>query len=351
MHCCCSPYFQRRDEVLDPSLVLVGGTGRSGTTLLRQLLEASGVAASFGSEARVFSDVGGVFDFAGFLNGPYSALDYDTRLRTLSSLLTDATKRWVPLTWARAGATGRNTTVEADDSRLELGARARRLGKAIVNSRLAPRYAGVGIADKISEWEKLCADLLSQLSTDSFEGRWSGTPRYAASEVHFCRQDIALPALTAFTDRVLEQVAGGRSIVVDDTPHGVMKIAAAQIVQPSARAIIVQRDPFDVVASMRRTRWAPSDVLDCARFVEHHRGALDSVVDHPGVLVVDLEDLLRRPKDVLGAVGIHLGLTHELEWPVSVERRLSTIGRARTEISPSDREAIERSVGWTWIDR
>lgn len=335
----------------DPSLVLVGGTGRSGTTLFRQVLEASGVATSFGSEARVFSDAGGVFDFAEFLIGPYSAFDYDSRFRTLSSLLTESTKRWTPLTWARAGATGRNTTIEDDDSRLELGARARRLGKAVVNSRVAPRYAGVGIADKISDWEKLCAGLFSELSADSFEGRWSGTPRYAASQVNFCEPEIAQQALTAFTSRVLEQLAGGRSFVVDDTPHGILKIAAAQIVQPTARAILVRRDPFDVVASMRRTRWAPSDVLDCARFVEHHLMALDSVVDHPGVLVVDLEDLLLSPKEVLGTVGNHLGLSHELEWPDSVERRLSTIGRARAEISPSDRHAIERSLGWTWTDR
>lgn len=327
-------------------LVLVGGTGRSGTTLMRQLLSEAGVAASFGSEARVFADKDGVFDMASLVSNPYSIFEYDTAVRDLQRLLKETSKRWRLGELALVASSGANTTSSGGGTRSSSAiTSARRLGRKALSSRVVPRYAGVGLEAAVPRWDEHCDGLFASLTSHSYPGRWSGTPQFHESEIFFAPQQEALAALRRFVQSVLSDAAGPANVVVDDTPHGVLKLDAARTVSSGTRAIVMKRDPFDVVASMMRTRWAPSNALACAEILDHHVRALGEIEGDGDVLVIELESLLADPTEDLDRICSHLGVG-QISWPETIPRRLDTVGRGRTELAPEDVAVIRERFGW-----
>ena len=334
----------------DTQLILVGGTGRSGTTLVRQILLADGRFSGFGSEARFLSDAGGVFDFTTFLSSDYSAFDYDVRVRQLLTLLEKVADRWRPLDVASVAGSGANSTQAATAVPMQMAKSVRRIGRAALTSRAAPSYAGVGVSRAIRDWNAIVAELASSLARSEYEGRWAGTPRFQVDQVLFAGPEESLAALRAFMASILSGASSnfGSLGMVDDTPHGILKLDAALQVCPSTLAIHVKRNPVDVVASMRRMRWAPSDVEACARFVDHHLRALQRVETKLGAHIekIDLEALVQSPTTVLDPLSERLGLTTPLLWPKNLERRIETVGRARQDLTAAERTLLSRQFGW-----
>ena len=276
-------------------LGLIGGTGRSGTTALRDALARHPDVLAF-PELRFAIDPDGLVDTYRAFGAGWSPYHADVRLRRLGALL-DAV---------------------ADDSPVALPGRvARKLGlDGRLGRQLLPAYHGHRALDVCPTFAERAGQLLDALTDYTYAGAWTGTPAGARAQVRvggpYDRAALAA-TLGGFWRAVAADSlsSAGRSFFLDKQTWSVLWVDAILDLLPEARLVHVVRDPRDVAASTMTMRWGPSRPAEAARFVA---GVLDrwaevrSVVPTDRVLEVRLEDLGADPPAVLRQIADFFGL-------------------------------------------
>ena len=274
-------------------LGLVGGTGRSGTTALRDALALHPDVLAF-PELRFAVDPDGLVDTYRAFGAGWSPFHADVRLRRLAALL-DAVARDSP-----AALPGRA---------------ARKLGLDPAR-RLLPAYHGHRALDVCPAFEDLSRQLLDALTDYTYRGAWTGTPGGARAEVR-----VGGPydsgALAATLGGFWRAVAAdslshaGRSFFLDKQTWSVLWFDAVLDLLPEARLVHIVRDPRDVAASVMSMGWGPGEPAEAARFVGSvldRWAEVRAAVPAERVLEIRLEDLGADPPAVLRRVTDFFGL-------------------------------------------
>jgi len=281
---------------------LVGGTGRSGTTLLRQVFSLHPNVATLSGEARFLSDPDGVADFLAGLSSYWSPYVFDVRVRRLESLLRDL---------GRPGRMGRLTpvtgTAPARRSGASGGGRLKApMAAALARSgagRLLPRYWSVDLEAECPAYSELVDELIRRLVAFKFAGRWMGAPRRQASSLLYGTPDVT-DALRWFCREFAARVCTRQaaSHFVEDTPFNLLAFDVIRRLLPESRLVHIYRDPRDVVASYMSRRWSPSDPELGAKFyvgVMRRWEKIREELSAESYIEVGLSDLVDKPEPVL----------------------------------------------------
>jgi hypothetical protein len=97
---------------------------------------------------------------------------------------------------------------------------------------------------------------------------------------------------------------------IDDTPYGPLRTRQIRKIVPSTPVIAIVRAPKDTLASMISRKWAPKRWDDCALRLKHVLGRLSDLADDSQLSIMRLEDLTEDPVGRLGQACELLGL----EW-------------------------------------
>jgi len=309
-------------------LGLIGGTGRSGTTALRDALAHHPDVLAF-PELRFAIDPDGLVDTYRAFEAGWSPFLADVRLRRLAALL-DAV---------------------ADDSDLAIPGRlARKVG---VDQRLGrqtvPAYHGHRALDVCPTFSQRSRQLIDALTGYVYPGAWTGTPGGARSEVHvggpYDRAALAATLGGFWRAVAADSLAhAGRSFFLDKQTWSILWFDAILDLLPEARLVHMVRDPRDVAASTMTMRWGPSDPKEAAWFVG---GVLDqwaevqARVPAERILEVRLEDLGADPAAVLRQITDFLGL----DWhDALLDADLSKTGAGRWRRLPPAAQAVLSEV-------
>ena len=270
---------------------LVGGTGRSGTTALRDALALHPDVLAF-PELRFAVDPDGLVDFYRQAAAGWSPFHADVRLRRLEALL-DAVAGDARTAWP--GRVGRKLGLDE------------RVGRTLV-----PAYHGHRAQAVCPTFRQRSRELIGALTDYTYPGAWTGTPGGARAEVRV-GGPYRLGALAGELGGFWRAVAAdslahaGRRYLLDKQTWSVLWADAVLDLLPSARLVHVVRDPRDVAASTMSMRWGPSDAARAARWVADllRRAAEVEARCPPGrVLTVRLEDLagggLRQAAEFVG---------------------------------------------------
>lgn len=126
----------------------------------------------------------------------------------------------------------------------------------------------------------------------------------------------------------------GAAFGVDDTPYSALHGLRVRSLFPECTFVAVVRDPKDVLSSTMERKWAPKNWNDCA-----HRIAttmkrilddfdLDPEEPDPGSVLLRLEDLVKRPKEILSDFARHsLELEWDDAWELPIREADAHIGR------------------------
>ena len=312
---------------------LIGGTGRSGTTALRDALALHPDVLAF-PELRFAIDPDGLVDLYRQSGAGWSPFHADVRLRRLEALLAAVADDPVS---ALPGRVGR--WLGLDET----------LGRALV-----PAYHGHRAEAVCPTFRQRAHELIDTLTDYRYEGAWTGTPGGARAEV--CvggPYDLGNLAGTlggfwrAVAADSLEHA--GRTFFLDKQTWSVLWFDAILDLLPSARLVHVVRDPRDVAASTMSMRWGPKRAGDAARWVLDllHRAAEAEARCPPGrVLTVRLEDLayggLRRSAE-------HLGIAWHPALEAADLGRVNA-GRWRRDLRAGEAEEVARVLA-PWADR
>ncbi|WP_412060268.1 sulfotransferase family protein [Rubrivirga sp. IMCC45206] len=282
-------------------LGLIGGTGRSGTTALRDALARHPDVLAF-PELRFAIDPDGLVDTYRAFEAGWSPFHADVRLRRLEALL----------------------AAVADDAPGTLPGRvARKLGLGERLGRVpVPAYTGHRAVDVCPTFRERARQLIDALTDYTYAGAWTGTPGGARAEVRvggpYDREALA-ETLGGFWRAVAADslAHAGRSFFLDKQTWSILWVDAILDLLPSARLVHVVRDPRDIAASYTSMGWGPSRPADAARLVADVLDRWAEVRDRvpaDRVLEVRLEALAAAPEPSLREVCDFLGI----EWHEAV---------------------------------
>ena len=309
-------------------LGLIGGTGRSGTTALREALALHPDVLAF-PELRFAVDPEGLVDVYRQSQAGWSPFHADVRIRRLDALL-------------RSVATDGPSALASRAAR-KLGID-RRLGRAL------PAYLGHRALDVCPTFDDRCRQLVEALTEYSYEGTWAGTPGGTPARVRVGLRDAdaVAEALGGFWRAIAADslAHAGRSFFLDKQTWSILWVDAILDLLPSARVVHIVRDPRDVAASTATMRWGPTDPASAARWTANllqRWTEVRELVPADRVLEIRLEDLAADPEPVLRRVCDFYGL----RWDAAVlgfDWSHGQSGRWRT--APGAAEIGRQLAGW-----
>jgi hypothetical protein len=313
-------------------IVFVGGTGRSGTSIVKEILANHSGAASLPFEYRFIIDPDGLIDFYASYTAVWSPYIADRKLKNLECFL--ETLAHEPLHHRIIGRFLR---------------RLNRDGKI-----LSPRkYHGWELNQHLPNYAKHVQNLISKLVQFSFPACWVGTASYSYLPQVYHASPKTKEELASILGDFIQNVVGdfvaqsGKSFFVEDNTWNIF--FAKEIIElvPEAKIIHVYRDPRDVVASFSHQRWSPTDKIQGACWYQTMMDrwfALRSLLPGNCYIEVKLEDLVSHPKDVLLEICRFLGISLE-QGMLQVDLGHAHQGRWMQEFTLFEKEKVQAILG------
>lgn len=304
---------------------LIGGTGRSGTSILRQIFTGHPEVAT-APEWRFAIDPDGLLDFHCGVTQGWSPYVYDLRVKRLEALL---------------------RAVAHDSPWRRFYRAARRLTERRGPFKLEPRYLGIRAADHCPSFDQLADDLLRKLVAFRYAGSWTGMRQFEKAEMLY-----APPPDRAAIERLLgdfmRQVAAcvlehrGARHYVEKNTWNILWFDRLLELLPEGRLVHIHRDPRDVVASYTKQAWTPSDPALAARMyadIVRRWWDIRARVPEGTFIEIALESLVRDPRSALDEICRFWGIPWH-DGLLATDLSRSHTGRWQKELTPDQQRAV-----------
>lgn len=357
--------------------VFIGGTGRSGTSILYDVLGSHPQLHGLRRETRFLIDPGGLHDLVDALSDRYTISGAGDALARFERLMTvDLVTPWTSpypgfafgrwfgedhywrtlrsflgklvdvefegWDWVQPGGRTRLDGARASywklRHRLVQRGRATRTGRKLLRLRSGRRSAGNRATDRNPRAPRPPGITLPD------EHRGIIVPRYFRS-----RSTLTAEAAT-FVDELFRKPTeqSGKEIWVEKTPHNLLHLPFLWELFPRALFIHVTRDPRAVTHSLTGVPWAPSDAAHAARYLrllyERWLDVRESIPENePRLLEVRLEDLCRDPTPFLRKLASRLGI--KAEFPAAAELSTERSERWRERMPASSQKRVIEILG------
>lgn len=236
------------ERMTTPHICLIGGSGRSGTTILKEAFANHPQVVTAG-EIRITTDPEGIVDFYNSCSDGWSPYFYDVKVRRLQKLLKDA---------------GKSTFLRKVYAHVVSRSQLRNLPFIPIS-----RYAEVNLEKHCARYFQFVDELLKELVDFRYHGRWTGCEFLQDAQL-FYKLPVAKIRLAEILGAFLRKVFGeiiethAAGYFVEDTPWNILWFDKLRELLPEAKLVHIYRDPRDVVASYTKQWWAPSDAVQAA---------------------------------------------------------------------------------------
>lgn len=229
-------------------VILIGGTGRSGTNILKEIFSKHSACASLPFEYRFTIDPEGIVDFYNTYPALWSPYWADARIKRLENFLLSLAK-------VSAEKAERTTKAKAfDPSGLKLS---------------PPPYSGWELEKWIPGYESFVNELITNIVDFEYPAIWPGNAEGVENNhMYFCEPKSKMllhPLISKFLSQCYSSICASqtKSMLVEDNTHNILFAADLLDLIPNAKLIHVVRDPRDVIASLIKQRWAPQELDLC----------------------------------------------------------------------------------------
>ena len=308
---------------------MLGGTGRSGTNILKKILGRHPDVLALPFEHRILIDPDGIVDFVASMTDSWSPYCSDVRLRRLESFLHSKARRRQPL------HTIGSIIKHLDPSGLRI---------------TAPPYHGWELEKWFPGYAEHVTNLMQALKEFEYPGRWPGAPGgqwgYRLSYSPPRSQAELAGLFGTFVNRLVKSAleVRGRTYFVEDNTWNILFADVLAAIIPQARLVHIHRDPRDVVTSFLQQHWCPNDTAQAVAWylgIWKRWSSVRAELDEQTWLSVRFEDLVANPQAEVERICSFTGIPFDPDM-VRIELSRHNIGRWERELSTSDR-AILRS--------
>lgn len=312
------------------NIILVGGSGRSGTTILNKIL-AQHPDVAVTPPWRFMIDPDGVLNALDTITHCWSPYIADSVYKRLESLLNDVASP--------------NLFGDVID-KAGLRKFMRRFGLGLL-----PRLAHLNASDFCHEFVPLKDQFLKDIKAFSYGADWVGTRFLEKHRMHYIKPDPE-----AFRQRC----AGFYQDVVDATlnQHQAKWFVDRNTWNPlyfdkflsldqGIKLIHIHRDPRDVVASFCKQNWMPGDPIQAARIyvdMMNQWQRIKGAVSEASYLEVSLEALSENPQKQLQSICDFVHMTWD-DRLLSIPLDKLNAGRWKKEIAENFHEELTEILG------
>lgn len=202
--------------------LLIGGTGRCGTNLLKDILSSNNSFKSLPFETRYSIDPDGVVDFLNSAKNNWNPYIINEKINRLEALL---------------------KSLQSD-------------------SRSLP-YANWQLDKHIPNFREISEDLVLSLKQHCFDGSWCGS-RVSEQKLSYCSYsyDDLISIFRKFNSDIVSSLLSeaGSHVYVEDNTWNILHADFLQDLFPKARLIHIYRNPRDVIASFLEQDWMPNSI-------------------------------------------------------------------------------------------
>jgi hypothetical protein len=313
----------------DPNILFIGGTGRSGTNITKDLLTKHPQVASLPFEYRFIIDPDGIVDFYRSYAAIWTPYLADRKLKRLETLL--------------------NTLADEPIGHRLVGNLIRRLDPR--GRTFSPRqYHGWHLDEHLPDFRQLSHELLAELRAFAFPACWVGTESYTRRPRVYHAGPRSREELASILGGYVCQVIGrfltkqNKQFFVEDNTWNILVARELIELVPQAKILHVYRDPRDVVASFMQQRWSPGSVREASLWY-------DSMMKHwftvraglpPGRWYeFSLENLVSETEQVVSEMCCFSGIPYD---PVLLTTDLSKShgGRWRRDLTREQQQVAEK---------
>ncbi|MBD3318135.1 MAG: hypothetical protein GF344_20320 [Chitinivibrionales bacterium] len=309
-------------------ILLIGGSGRSGTTVLSRILSMHPDLSNV-PESRYLVDPDGIVDFYSSINN-WSPYCYDHKVKRLESLLYDVAKDTLTRTAASYAAHF----------------------LSFMPWKLRPRYWHVRLSDYCPEFRNHVIELIDSLTDFRYQGTWLGMPFMSKKALLYkgpCSQAEIGKSLRQFLLKTFGRICERQCVSHYFEKNTWNHIWFDRILEllPEAKIVHIYRDPRDVVSSYCNQIWMPSDPVQSARVLrdlikrwEEIKRRIPSKTYHE----ISLETLVEQPKDTLQGICDF----YEIPWNdalMEINLSKSNTGRWKAHFSSEEAREVERILG------
>lgn len=310
--------------------IFVGGTGRSGTTILKKIFTQHTKIVSLPCELRVIIDPDGALDLVSDLTDRWSPYHADLALHKFRQLLLDG---------FRARSKAAVFVGKIERSLLN------RLG---ISSR---RYPGLGLAYYfgIRDIDQRIDVLIDSLSFHVSSGSWAGSLPYRINSklydvVPGSRANVAQIVAQFFDEIYMNMAQDAQTHWLEDTPYNILYADELSLMFPEMRLLHIFRDPRDVLASYRGFAWGGDDFVASARRlagIYQRWSTVRENLPQGCILEISLEKVSASPEAELARICNFIGLEFE-DALLAIQLNKVNVGRWKVDIPESEWEAIHR---------
>lgn len=308
---------------LELPVLLIGGTGRSGSTIFRRVMESHPAVATV-PEWRILTDPGGIVEYLTILERGNPAM-CDQAYRRLSGVVRDL---------ARSDLISR--IVE------------RFVKVEFLNPRrLTRRYASIMAERGLPGFSVAAEAMLERLIEFKWRGQYAGLQFWQSREIAGIVGDVqkAEEVFREFlrTIALMAMEKQKRSRFLEKNTWSLVHFDVVGRLYPTGKLVHIYRDPRDIVASFVGQAWMPSDPVQSARMlkrlIELWWNAREKV-DPSRWMEIGLEELVDNTEVVLRQVCEFWEIDFD-PCLLSVDLSRANSGRWRTELPQGARSKVE----------
>ena len=305
----------------------IGGTGRCGTSILRTILSRHSRVATLPIEHRLTVDPDGIFDFYRSYTTGWSPYYADARLTRLKNFLEEL------------------SSTNPVHKIFRYLFRAIRLAGFSITPK---KYLDVELSHFIPNYSEHVNTLLNELVEFEYTGERLGTgsyifnnkiqyaPNYSKEQLKKIFQNF----IHSFIQDILTH--NHKDCFIEDNTWNILFSADLLDLIPNAKIISVIRDPRDVVASLSKQKWMPSNKVQSSKiyndliveWIEIRRN-----LDKQFWIEVRLEDVVLEPESQIRKICDFI----ELPWEdnlLEIDLSKSNSGRWKKDFSVEEQRLV-----------
>lgn len=312
--------------------VFIGGSGRCGTSILKQILSAHPGVVSVPGELRIIIDPEGALDLFSALTDTWSPYAADHAISRFRGLLNSCVSETLMQKIARFLL----SAVSISPGRYSHCTIGEQFGKAYYRQRLQ--------------------QLLGQLVRGQANGYWIGSPSFQPQPVieeagPFQPEDAA-DIISSFFHDLYRHLANPAPAThwVDDTPFNILQAGGLLKLFPQLRLVHIYRHPLDVVASYRTKAWGGSGAeMISIRLSNILQRWMDVRKKLPAnqFMEIKLESLVENPEDRLAEICAFTGINMDerlLAAANGLNAEKAHIGRWERDLSKAEAELCRQQL-------
>ena len=313
------------------NIIFIGGTGRSGTNITKNLLSLHSNVATLPFEHRFIIDPGGIIDFYNSFSSSWSPYIADKKIKQLENFLLSLSKK-------KKLSHFKGSVIKKID----------KIGKKISPN----SYHGWELNKWFPNYEQHVKNLISKLKTFEYSAISPSTDSYTSkNKMYFSppmsKKDLA-PILSTFLNDCFKDLLKKekKSFFVEDNTWNILFAKELFEILPQSHLVHVLRDPRDVIASLIKQRWCPSEISQATQYymaIINQWFVIKRNIPSSKFIEIKLEDLVKEPKKTLKNICLMIHLPFE-ESLLNIDLTKSHTSRWKKDFTEKEQKYVNDTL-------